>query len=512
MSARKTNKRTDRPELKEVSGVGSAGAAGGVKDVGAAFAAQLTKNVDDLVLAEAGGGLEVYEKVLRDDQVFSTFQQRRLSLLSKELDIQPGGTDKQSEMAAEFLKDNLANLNFENITNKMMYGIFYGYGVAELIWGRDGKNWCFENIKVRKARRFKYDDQRGLRLMRKGEPRGELMPANKFWTFESGASHHDNLYGMALASYCYWPVFFKRNGIRFWMLALEKYGAPTAVGKYPGNATDEEKKKLLQAVAAFASVSGVTIPEAMDISLLSAGSQVGGNHDTLISYMDGSISKVIVGQTMTTDDGSSQSQAVVHENTKDAITAADSDLLCGSFMQGPAALAISYNYPGANLPIMRRVTEEAEAVTEKVERDYKLFQMGWAPTEDHIRENYGDGYERVAPPAAETEDTPPVRQSRLSGSNVVAFEASGINSTAVDSFLASDAHADALDQEIEDLVSQIEDRIETADSVEDMQAVLAGIAAVPIDDVFAGRLSRALFNARMHGRAVLDPDEILPET
>ncbi|WP_449423647.1 phage portal protein family protein, partial [Rhodanobacter lindaniclasticus] len=56
-------------------------------------------------------------------------------------------------------------------------------------------------------------------------------------------------------------MLFKRNGLKFWLIFLEKFGMPTGVGKYDATATDGEKAKLLQAVRAIQTDSGMIIPK-----------------------------------------------------------------------------------------------------------------------------------------------------------------------------------------------------------------------------------------------------------
>jgi hypothetical protein len=54
--------------------------------------------------------------------------------------------------------------------------------------------------------------------------------------------------------------------------------------------------------------------------------------------MDECIAKVVLSQTMTTQDGSSLSQAQVHAGVKLEVVKSDADLLSDSFNAGPARL------------------------------------------------------------------------------------------------------------------------------------------------------------------------------
>lgn len=352
------------------------------------------QQLEDSVLAAKGSGLELYQEVLRDDQVFSTFLQRRSALTSCEWEVRAGGDDRPSQMAADQLREILTAIPFDRASNKMLYGLFYGYAVAECMWMRDGSHIAIDTIKVRRAQRFKYDKDGGLRLLTKDNRQpGELMPPRKFWTFSSGADNDDNPYGLGLGHYCYWPAFFKRHGIKYWSIFLDKVGVPTAKGTYPTNASPEDVQKLLEALAAIKSDSGIAIPEGMAVEFMALNRTGSFDGQSLPTFMNSAISKVILGQTMTTDDGASLSQSEVHMDVRDDIVKSDGDLLCASFNQGPVEWMTAWNFPGAKPPTVWRNTEPPEDLFKLAERDTKIYEMGYRPTQDYIDNTYGEGWE-----------------------------------------------------------------------------------------------------------------------
>jgi hypothetical protein len=71
---------------------------------------------------------------------------------------------------------------------------------------------------------------------------------------------------------------------------------------------------------------------------------------------------------MTTDDGSSRSQAEVHKGVADWVVKSDADLLCESFNRGPVAWLTEWNFPGAQPPRVWRHTEPAENLQARAER------------------------------------------------------------------------------------------------------------------------------------------------
>lgn len=364
----------------------------------------------DSVLKSKGGiaNLQVYTELLRDDQVASTWAQRRLALTSCETVVEPGADDALSKSAAEALQRELDALNWDDVTDKALYAAFFGWGVAEIMWrpampGDASPNVCFDRVVVRDRARFRFDRLRRLHLWTTGSSWRE-MPERKFWCVVSGGDHHDQLYGLGLANALFWPVFFKRNDIKFWLIFLEKFGMPTAIGKMSQGQLDdpEQRKKGLAMLRQIATDAGVLVPtndkgEAI-VELLEAARSGAADYASLQRAMDEAISKVVVGQTMTTDKGAGgKAQGEVHERVAMRITRADSDLLCGSFNTGPVRWWTEWNFPGAKPPRVYRHTEPPEDLNARADRDGKIAALGYEPDESYIAETYGSGWKKKEP-------------------------------------------------------------------------------------------------------------------
>lgn len=348
----------------------------------------------DSVLRTRGGDLRMYEELLRDDQVKTTWQQRQLAVISADWTVDPGGTSAQDIAAADFMREQLNNVLFDKVTSNMLYGVFYGYAVGECLYARDGRHVTLDAIKVRNRRRFRFDGAGRLRMQTAANLNGELMPDRKFWTFATGADHDDEPYGIGLGHWLYWPVFFKRNGMRLWLVFLDKFGQPTAKGTFPPSASEAEKQKLLSALMAVHSDSGVIVPEGMQIELIEAARSGTADYTELYDRMDQAIAKVVLGHT-----GSSESTAGrlggedMAGDVRDDITKADADVLCESFNQGPARWLTEWNYPGARPPRVWRKMEKPEDLNRIAERDERVSRLGYRPTLSYIHETYGDGWD-----------------------------------------------------------------------------------------------------------------------
>lgn len=368
------------------------------RDITRPFMAGLQQPRDTRLNAAIDWG--VYDRVLLDDQVFSTLQQRRSAVVSREWTVLPGDeADPRSVEAADKFTATLTRIGWDRITDKMLYAIYNGYAVAEIIWEpRDGL-LDFKQIKVRHARRFRFDDKAQLRLLTRSTMLGEIVPSRKFWVFALGGADDDEIYGRGLAEWLYWPTLFKRNGLRFWNIFLDKFGSPTAIGKYRPGTPKADQMKLLAALQAIATDTGIAIPEGMAVELLQASRSGTGDYATLVDKMDAAISKIVLSQTMTTDNGSSRSQGEVHADVKLAVVKSDADLLSDSFNadDGPARWWTDVNFGGdVAAPVVRRIVEEEADTKAQADTDAVLKGLGWERDDESFQDTYGEGYVRVA--------------------------------------------------------------------------------------------------------------------
>lgn len=358
----------------------------------------LQPSSDSILQVRGGGDYAIYKQVLRDDQVAGVFSQRQLAVTSKEWEVQPGGKTRKDKAAAEHLTEQLHHIGWDRVTKLMLYGVFYGFAVSEAMWARDGRHINIDSIKVRDRQRFGFDGEMRLRLKTYSKPEGELLPERKFWAFATGADHDDEPYGLGLAHWLYWPVLFKRNGIKFWLIFLEKFGQPTAKGTYPASALPAEKTKLLQALQAINTDAGVIVPEGMQIELLEAARSGSADYVSLVDRMDRAIAKVVMGQVASSEGtpgrlGNDDLQGEVRED----LIKADADLVCESFNRSIARWVTEWNYPGAAVPRVYRKVEPPEDLNQQAERDSKIVDMGFKPTLAHVQNTYGGEWEEKTP-------------------------------------------------------------------------------------------------------------------
>lgn len=373
------------PELGELAAVGG-------NDIGADFANELRLTSDEVLRARSAGDVGLYDKVLQDDQVHSTFQQRRLAVVSREWYVESASDSPADKAAAEHLEEQLDRIEFDRATFKMLAGLFHGYSVGELMLRANGSLIELDDIRVRKARRFAFDRERNLRLLKRTDPVGTVMPPHKFWVFTAPGNDDDDPHGLGLGHYCYWPAWFKRNALRFWPLFLERFAAGTPIAKVPPGTTPDDRARVARLLQDITTGGRVVIPNNILLEILMAQRSSGGDYHLFCKYLDAAIAKIVLSQTMTTDAGSSRAQAEVHADVKLEVIKSDADLMCASFNAGPARWLTAWNHPGAGTPRVWRKVIAEEDLNKRADRDTKIVGLGFEATQEYIDETYGKGF------------------------------------------------------------------------------------------------------------------------
>ena len=216
--------------------------------------------------------------------------------------------------------------------------------------------------------------------------------------------------------------------------------------------------------------------------------------------LEHAITRVIIGQTMTSFDGASRAQGEVHQDVLASIVKADDDLLSDSFNAGPARWLTEWNFPGAKPPKIRRRVEPPDDLKEAAEIDTKVYAMGFEPSEEYIRGRYGPGWskkqapEQVPPPGLaapepEPKDEPPPPAS-------FAELLDGDEDSIADLAAALAASDDPLPELLYANVLQfLEEQPDLATARERLAGLLPRLPA----DIIARRIGSASFQARMAG-------------
>ncbi len=367
-------------KLQEQTPVGPEIATAPGPDIFRGFFGDIKINPDEILRRESGGkGIDLYDEMERKDpHLYAVLRTRRVFVLSKPTQILPAADDERSKEIADFVRGMIGRIpRWEEQLDYLLDAIGKGFAVAEIIWGRRNGRIVVEAIKSKPQRWFVFDSQNRLRLLTSRSPfSGVELPERKFIVL-TYRGRHDNPYGEGEIGRVYWYWWFKKHGLKFWVIFTEKFGQPIAIGKYPSGATAEQRDALFAAIEALQTDLGVTIPETMTVELLEAQRQSSINsYKDLVVFLDRGITKGILGQTLTTEESERGTQALgtVHEEVRQDIGEADARLLECAINDQLIRWAVDFNFPGVTeYPRWKILTEPEEDLAELADRDKKLF-------------------------------------------------------------------------------------------------------------------------------------------
>lgn len=477
------------------------------------------ENPDPVLRTEAGGkGLKLYDEVDRDPHAGAVLQTRYLSVIGRDWDIIPGksGTQRgrpssttREEQIADFVKETLEDCNFDQARAELLQGINYGFYCSEVMWQITDQGITIKKLIGKHPRRFSFTEERELRLLTPSNMiNGEEVPDRKFIIFTYGDS--DNPYGKGLGQKLWWPVWFKKNGIKFWLVFLEKFGMPTTIGKYPSGTGKEDQNKLFDAIDAIHSETGVTIPENMAINLLEASRSGKVTYETICEYMDKQMSKAVLGQTGTTEGtpgklGAEKAQDEVRQD----ILEADADLLDACLNGTLIKWLVDYNFPGVmDYPKIRTHAAPKPDLKERSEIDKILTtEVGLPVGKKYFYETYNvpepeEGEETVEPNRrSEGEKIGSEEDESLFAERLKArFSQEDVDNLAQAG--AKSAHA-----AIEAMLGPVLTMIEGAKSFEEIGEKIYTMYPGLSGDQFQELLGRAMFASGLTGYAAAEGEE-----
>jgi phage gp29-like protein len=387
---------------------------------GALGSTGLLYDLDELLLTRGNGqGLKLYDKLLDDPHIYAVMRKLAGAVTSREWDVVPGSDKRLEKKAAEIVREQILSLNTKdlNITEEnhssingfdalttafVMGGVLNGRHFGEVMWGIEGDRTVALEIRSRDPRQFAFAKGNYgyvLRHMNKeNSMTGVEVPLKKILAWSHGGLD-GNPYGRALGRVLFWPNFFKKNGIRFWLKFVERFASPKPMGKYPRGATPTQIAELRMALAAFANETEIAIPEGMLIEYLEAAqSGTIDTYESLCKFMDAQISQAVLGETGSTDQtgsGGSRARDQVGNEVRLEISKAVSDSLSSTFNR-LAVWITDYNLPGAIAPKIWRNFDNKEDLDSRVNRDKVLFDLGYRIDAQTVTSVYGEGYEQAS--------------------------------------------------------------------------------------------------------------------
>ena len=347
------------------------------------------ENLDKVLNLEGGGNISMYDDIGRDPRVAASLRTRAKAVIGREWQVVPYSQDAADIKIAEYVTRVFKSFPYDLCRRPVLRGgVLKGYSVAEIMWDYSEGDTFIRDMRYRHQRRFRFAPNGDLHLLTLSNPYpGENatididsgLPLKKFQVFTFG-DEVTTPYGNGLGQELYWPWWFKKNGIKFWLTFAEKFASPTVVGEYPEGTDQGKQQELLSAAAAVHSNSSVVYPQGMSVKLLEAvrGGSV-SCYKELCDFMNDEMTICILGQTATTSGtpgglgNADEQQQVLEDYLKD-----DGDSLCESqndHNNGVIPWLVDYQFPGhGRFPKIEIISADEDDSKTLAERDNNLSQ------------------------------------------------------------------------------------------------------------------------------------------
>lgn len=333
----------------------------------------LLPNPDEILKAQ-GKDIDIYRKLRTESQVGGNIRRRKGAVRALEWGVaesHEGGNANE----ANFLRSLLHNLDMDRIISEMLDATLYGYQPLEVIWGKVGNYVVPIDIVGKPAEWFCFDTANQLRLRTQAEPNlGELLPQMKFLCPRQNPSY-DNPYGFPDLSMVFWPVTFKKGGIKFWVTFAEKFGSPWVVGKQPRNTDAKQTDRLLDAIAQMVQDAVAVIPDdsSVDIKEPIGKADSADLYQALIAECRTEINYALLGQNQSSEASSTRASAEVGFKVSHEIRDADANLVSHAMNQ-LLSWVHALNFGGA--PCRFEMWEQSEIDDVRAKRDKTLADAG----------------------------------------------------------------------------------------------------------------------------------------
>lgn len=330
----------------------------------------------------------------RDPHYASVLATRKRAVSGLEVTVEAAGDEAADVDLADEIRDLVSRPEFGDLLPELLDALGKGYAVAEIIWDRTGRTWSPERYEWRDPRHFVFDleDGRTLRLLDEADMvRGIPLAPYKFIAhvprLKSGLPIRGGLARLvAVAHMC------KSYALTDWLAFCEVFGMPLRLGRYGPGASEDDIRKLVTAVANIGTDAAGVIPESMRVEFVEAGKAAGGQElfQRLAEWLDKQVSKAVLGQTMTTDDGASLSQAQVHNDVRLDILRADVRQLANTLNRDLVIPFIQLNHgPRERYPRLLLPVPEPEDLATLADVLAKLVPLGLKVEGSVVRDKLG---------------------------------------------------------------------------------------------------------------------------
>ncbi|UOA07631.1 DUF935 domain-containing protein [Methylobacter sp. S3L5C] len=280
-----------------------------------------------LVQAEQGNMLAQAELFMdmeeKDAHIAAELSKRKMA--AKKLDwklVPPRDATAAEKKATKLLEALIRDeLDAGALRMSLLDAIGHGFSCIELGWGRTAAGlWFPDQVEHRPPTWFTCPQENRNTLHLRDNRSTYGVPLQPFgWIVHIHSSRSGYLARSGLHRVLAWPYLYKNFSVRDLAEFLEVYGLPIRVGQYPPGASDDEKRALMNAVLSIGHNAAGIIPDSMKLELQQV--MATGSADAfkvMIDWCEGSVSKAILGGTLTSSTGASGNRSLgeVHNEVR----------------------------------------------------------------------------------------------------------------------------------------------------------------------------------------------------
>lgn len=355
--------------------------------------ARMARILRDAAMGEMHDALTLFEEMEEiETQYSAVLSTRKRAIQSIELQVEASGDSAEEIKLADAVRDMIADHpGIYDLIGDMLDALGKGYSVIEIIWDVEGRQWRPDRFEWHDPRLFQFDREtrKQLRKRVQADFNGAALEPFKFIRhvpkLKSGIPARNGLGRLAL-----WTFLLKTYSLKDWAAFLEVHGMPLRLGKYGPGASDADKRVLLSAVRNLGSDAAAIVPAGMEIEFVETKGFSEKPFEGFAMYLDKALSKAIIGQTMTADEGGSLAQAKVHDNVRIDIKKADAKQLNGTIARDLVRPFIDLNYgPRDKYPQLIVQVSEPEDIKTLSEALAKLVPLGLTVQTSELRDRMG---------------------------------------------------------------------------------------------------------------------------
>jgi len=342
----------------------------------------------------------------RDLHYSAQLRTRKLAVAAIAPTVEAASDEAIDVLMAERVREIMDDDQIPELFFDLLDGLGKGLAVVQILWDTQSTPWKPQDYKWVDPRYLRQDQEtlEQILLISEDAPMGAPLDPYKF-ILHTPRSKSGSVWRNGLARLVAVMYMLKSFTIRDWWAFAEVFGIPVRIGKYGANASTDDIDTLINAIGRIASDAGAVIPESMKIEMVETAKGNGGNtlFENMARWCDEQVSKAVLGQTMTADNGSSQSQATVHNEVRIDIAKWDARQLESSINEYLIKPYIILNW-GVQLryPKVRIKVPEPEDLKMFVESITPLVDRGLKVSTSEMSDKFGlstvkDGDETLVP-------------------------------------------------------------------------------------------------------------------